>query len=380
MKSKLFLTLLGSLCFSLSYAQNIVINKLYNSGTTSPAGQNDIVELLVVTDKPDLRNLIVKDFSGGAVNATAFTDAGGRIQFRNIAFWSSLRAGTTIVLRVAPTDANYAEDTDPSDQKLDLRISNTNYFDNLSSNVFNIQNYDMVVLKFGSDTGIDQVEHAFAFGITDNNTTFNAITGKKMRTNLISPTGGYLYQKSLTESVSDFDSVNEILGSGPGVTTNTWGDGTGTNNVNFVNYLRSSDYLYVHKSGNEVINGNKSFNGSISIGTDDAKGYKLAVAGSMVAEEVKIKLKADWPDFVFLKGYNLLSLEEVEAYINKNGHLPGVPSAKIVEKEGIAVGDINTKLLQKIEELTLYLIALKKESEDQKKEIAKLRETLTNKP
>lgn len=86
MKSKLFLTLLGSLCFSLSYAQNIVINKLYNSGTTSPAGQNDIVELLVVTDKPDLRNLIVKDFSGGAVNATAFTDAGGEFNLEILPF------------------------------------------------------------------------------------------------------------------------------------------------------------------------------------------------------------------------------------------------------------------------------------------------------
>lgn len=96
--------------------------------------------------------------------------------------------------------------------------------------------------------------------------------------------------------------------------------------------------------------------GNVSIGTDNAKGYKLAVNGSAVATSMKVKPNANWPDFVFLKDYKLPTLKEVKTYIDQNQHLPDMPSAEEVRKEGLDLGEINRLLLKKVEELTLYLM------------------------
>ena len=74
-----------------------------------------------------------------------------------------------------------------------------------------------------------------------------------------------------------------------------------------------------------------------------------------------------WSDFVFGNDYNLLTLSEVEDYIDKNGHLPDIPSEAEVEENGINIGEMQAKLLQKIEELTLYVIQLEKEIDELKK-------------
>ena len=107
--------------------------------------------------------------------------------------------------------------------------------------------------------------------------------------------------------------------------------------------------------------------GNVSIGTDDSKGYKFAVKGKMIAEEIVVKLHGNWPDFVFKKEYGLMSLEDVECFIKENSHLPNMPSASEVEEAGIPLGEMNAKLLQKVEELTLYVIELKKEIDILKK-------------
>ena len=100
----------------------------------------------------------------------------------------------------------------------------------------------------------------------------------------------------------------------------------------------------------------------LCIGTTDPKGYKLAVAGNMIAEKVKVKLQTGWPDYVFDSSYSLLPLAQIEAFIQANKHLPEIPSATT---EGIDVGNTQALLLKKVEELTLYLI-------DQNKRIEKL--------
>ena len=86
----------------------------------------------------------------------------------------------------------------------------------------------------------------------------------------------------------------------------------------------------------------------------------------MIAESVKVKLQGNWPDFVFAENYELPTLQETEKHIKEKGHLSGIPSAAEVEKNGIELGDMNKKLLQKIEELTLYLIEMKKENDEQR--------------
>jgi hypothetical protein len=97
--------------------------------------------------------------------------------------------------------------------------------------------------------------------------------------------------------------------------------------------------------------------GVVSIGTMTAPtGYKLAVGGKAIAEEIVIKLQSNWPDYVFNKKYKLRSLSEVETFINANNHLPEIPAASEIEKNGLPVGEMNSLLLKKIEELTLYSI------------------------
>ena len=104
-----------------------------------------------------------------------------------------------------------------------------------------------------------------------------------------------------------------------------------------------------------------------------AGGYSLYVQYGILTERVKVALTAggNWSDYVFDKDYKLASLSEVETFIKKNKHLPGVPSADEVCDEGIDMAQMDATLLKKIEELTLYVLELKKENEDIKKQIAK---------
>jgi hypothetical protein len=112
-----------------------------------------------------------------------------------------------------------------------------------------------------------------------------------------------------------------------------------------------------------VLNGSDAFfsGGKVGINTN-IPDYELTVKGKIHAEEVKIDLSVPAPDYVFKKEYDLQSLEAIERYINSNGHLPNIPSALEMETNGVELGLMEMKLLEKIEELTLYLIDLKKEN------------------
>lgn len=105
--------------------------------------------------------------------------------------------------------------------------------------------------------------------------------------------------------------------------------------------------------------GNALFSGKVGIQTADPGSYELVVNGEIRAKEVRVE--TGWSDFVFEKDYPLLSLKELEAYIKSKSHLPSIPSSDEVAKNGIDIGSINSKLLQKIEELTLYIIQINKE-------------------
>ena len=111
-------------------------------------------------------------------------------------------------------------------------------------------------------------------------------------------------------------------------------------------------------------------NGNVGIGTGDPQGWKLAVNGQIRAKEIKVE--TGWSDFVFSDDYKLPSLEDVEKHIKNEGHLKDIPSAAEVEKNGIYLGEMDSKLLLKIEELTLYTIQQQKEIEMLKKENAEL--------
>ena len=97
--------------------------------------------------------------------------------------------------------------------------------------------------------------------------------------------------------------------------------------------------------------------GRVCIGTGTAAtGYALSINGKAVCTELLVDALADWPDYVFGEDYQMMSLQELENSIKNNKHLPGIPSAVEVKDNGILVGEMQSKLLEKVEELTLYTI------------------------
>jgi hypothetical protein len=110
--------------------------------------------------------------------------------------------------------------------------------------------------------------------------------------------------------------------------------------------------------------------GNVGIGTA-IPNARLAVNGKIRAHEIKVET-ANWPDYVFAKDYVLPSLKETEQHIKEKGHLQDIPSAEQVNAEGVDLGEMNKKLLQKIEELTLHLIEQDKRLSKQELIIQKL--------
>ncbi len=155
--------------------------------------------------------------------------------------------------------------------------------------------------------------------------------------------GGYLVTGSITAGNIAIDD-NEIMARNNGLTST----------------------LFLNNNGGDLVMCTSS--GNVMIGTSTpAAGYILSVDGKIMGEELKVQLSGDWPDYVFHDNYKLPSLQNLEASIKVNKHLPGMPSAAEVKKDGIMVGQMQTKMMEKIEELTLYIISLQKQIDELKK-------------
>ena len=108
---------------------------------------------------------------------------------------------------------------------------------------------------------------------------------------------------------------------------------------------------------------------------EPAAGYRLSVDGKVICEELKVQLNTSWPDYVFEKEYRLTPLNELAATLQRDKHLPGIPSAASIEAEqGFTVGEMQRKSMEKIEELYLYVIQLHQENEALKARLQKLEE------
>jgi len=130
------------------------------------------------------------------------------------------------------------------------------------------------------------------------------------------------------------------------------------------------------QAGSDIYN---NTSGNVGIGTTNTQGYRLAVNGDAIFTKVKVKQYNTWPDYVFHPPYKLMPLIDLEKYIQKNKHLPDVPSAKEVEDNGLDLGDTQAIMLKKIEELTLYIIEINKKVEKLSEENAELKKKLAPK-
>ena len=131
--------------------------------------------------------------------------------------------------------------------------------------------------------------------------------------------------------------------------------------------------LFMQTSGGDVLMVPNE-TGQVGIGvtssaTMPSNDYLLAVDGKIISEEVRVEISGSWPDYVFQPEYELLALPELEKQILSKGHLPGIPSAAQVKSEGILLGDTQRAMLEKIEELTLYVIQLQKEVDSLKQKL-----------
>lgn len=135
------------------------------------------------------------------------------------------------------------------------------------------------------------------------------------------------------------------------------------------NGLKADMFLQAD-SGNVVLCANEQ--GGVGIGVTSGAsipaGFLLAVDGKIISEEVKVQLSGNWPDYVFNEKYKLLSFDELRKYIAANKHLPNIPPAIVVERNGIELGDMQKRMMEKIEELALYILKLEEEIQLLKKQ------------
>lgn len=144
-------------------------------------------------------------------------------------------------------------------------------------------------------------------------------------------------------------------------------------------------FLFLANSGKVGINTDNptaqlTVNGNMLIGDPSTVcipngNYKLFVQTGILTEKVRVAVNCSgqWADYVFASDYKLMSLPELEKYVNKNKHLPNIPSAEEVVKEGMDVGQMTAKLLEKVEEMSLYIIDQNKKIEALQKEVESLK-------
>lgn len=283
------LLLIGSIN---SFGQSVVVNKYRNTG-----GTNDIIELLVIQDNADLRNLVVKDFSGSNAG-----DAGGSITFNNISFWNGIHAGTLIVIKA--TVATAADiTTSCTDFNLDIGGSNTTYFTVAGS--FDLGNNDMCMIKSGSTSGTAGNIHTLRAGNAGTQWTAiaaGATIGTTTNTNGASTAADIAYVNNASSVIGDFNLGTSGVTIG-GSASISFGSGNNSTNTNFINFLRGP----VSSAASAITSSSFSANwGSLT----GASSYILDVSTSSTFAS-------------FVTGYNGLNVGNVTTYSVNTNLSPG---------------------------------------------------------
>lgn len=177
-----------------------------------------------------------------------------------------------------------------------------------------------------------------------------------------------LYNGNFRASYPSLGSSTGIFHIKPNSTKDgVWLGTTSSHNITLA--ANNKGVIALNKDGYAVVFRNGEYPSTLHISTANKAKYSLFVLGGVLSEDYSIGPKATWADHVFDTDYKLIDLKEVESFIATNNRLPDIPSASEVGAEGYSLHDMNVKLLQKVEELTLYSIEQNKEIE-QLKEIA----------
>lgn len=203
-----------------------------------------------------------------------------------------------------------------------------------------------------------------------------------------SEVGGISRTGKVAIGASTFDSESKLTVTGA---VNIGGEESSKLKVRHINGKEANsnleDNLYLNWNNDKDVHVGRYANpstlyvhGKIGIGIGSMpSAYKLAIDGKAICEELKVELSQNWPDYVFTNSYQLKPLAEVEAHIQAKGHLPNTPSAKEIEAEnGFEVGEMTVNQQEKIEEIFLHLIEMKKEIEKLKKENVELKKQITS--
>jgi hypothetical protein len=256
--------------------------------------------------------------------------------------------------------------------------SNLSYFQARRLNNSGTTSLRIRTFNSGNITEAMQIEGNGNVGIGDLNPFSKLAIKGDFNVALEPSSGGPVYFYITTNS------ANNIIGVNARTKTGLW-DIPDTSKpssfIDFSTYNVNNPYyggiaFFTRGSGASGIGSEKMVllnNGNVGIGTTTPGSFKLAVNGKIWGTEVQVALNNPGPDYVFNSDYNLLSLEEIKTYIDKNKHLPEVPSAKEMEANGVQLGEMNMLLLKKIEELTLYQIQSLERIQKLEKEIINLK-------
>lgn len=333
---------------SFSYAQNVGI------GTTTPGSGLELKgpglgSQQRITDPVSGNTLVLQSGAGSNLKVTGYNYG----TFTAQPLYLSVDGASTII---NPNAGNVGIGTSAPANKLTVY-----------SNFYGIEHTDGTVRlgSFLNSTGgwIGTLSnHPLHFYTNDGGQQMTLTQAGQVGIGTTTPLGGYLLD--IAGPVKSFGNTTHFVAQTTGG-TNSW--------ARF--YMRSSSQSWFIGTsqnfiGNQLYIGDETFNltrfaiqpnggaiymqGGVGINTYNTTGYALAVNGNIRSKEVIVE--SGWADYVFDKNYKLPSLDELEIFIRQNKHLPNIPTAAEIESNGLHVGDVQKKMMEKIEELTLYVI------------------------
>ncbi len=354
MRKNLFLIAL-CLYSTVSYAQFV------GFGTTTPGSGLELKGVGLgaqqrITDATSGNSLVLQSGVGGNMKITGYNYGTGAAQ----PLYLSVDGANTII---NPGLGNLGIGTASPANKLTVY-----------SNFYGIEHTDGTVRlgTFLNSSGGwigTQTNHPLHFFTNDGGQQMTITPGGLVGIGTTTPTGGYLLD--VAGPVKSFGNTTHFVAQTTGSTNSwaryymrspsqSWFMGTSQNFIG--NQLYIADETFGHSRFTIQPNNGliwMSTTTGVAINTTNTAGYMLAVNGKIRSTEVVVE--TGWADYVFDKNYKLPSLYELEKFIQEKKHLPNIPAAAEIETNGLHVGDVQKRMMEKIEELTLYIIDLKKE-------------------